>query len=270
MVPFNYDKPDAPNRQLFTDCYLLSLVEPKFVNGIIECEVELGTNAVFNIMIRGFIKRDFYMARLDTRKQYRDCILERPPGNEMEWGNVNPRLPVNPSPTGKTITMKVEAEGGAIRLFRNGDLVDSIIGAREEFTKIRLFAETNNVFVKSVAITPLDSIYESKHQVLIRQLEEAIEELIELNQNDSIPGDEWVNRYQDWNVKAGMLFLYDRLNKVLASDFNRATGGQSVSGKAYPQGRFRGEKIKGRDKYFLETLKILDSAVQYLKQSPEA
>jgi len=126
---------------------------PEFVNGKIECEVYLEKGALFNVMLRGDISNDFYMARLDTRAACWDCFLIRPRGKGWKECNAINTLKHH-SPYGQWLKMRVIADGKRLSLYRDDVLVDEIDDAEVTSGTIGLFAELSNVYVRKVRVLP--------------------------------------------------------------------------------------------------------------------
>jgi hypothetical protein len=126
---------------------------PEFMNGEIECEVYLEEGALFNVMLRGDISNDFYMARLDTRPTNWDCFLIRPVGQGWRECNARSTLKYH-SPHKQWLKMRVVADGKKLSLYRDNELVDGINNAKVTSGTIGLFAEVSNVYVRKVRVLP--------------------------------------------------------------------------------------------------------------------
>jgi hypothetical protein len=134
-----------------------------FSDGVIECEVFLETNAIIDVVLRGniegSIERDqFYMARLDTRDYY-DCILFKPVGKLWSECNAPEELKRRGfvSPSKQWINLKVMAKGRSIHLYRDGVWVDSWDHVQTLSEQIAIFAESADVYVRKITITPYNN-----------------------------------------------------------------------------------------------------------------
>jgi hypothetical protein len=101
---------------------------------------------------------DFLMARLDSRVKRYDCILEKQPGYDWKECNdiqeLSQRGQVSPSQT--WLRMRVVANDNIVELYRNNDRVDWISDAKIVASKIALFAEIGNAYVRKVVISQRD------------------------------------------------------------------------------------------------------------------
>ena len=135
---------------------------PLFMNGEIECEVYLGSGALFDVMLRGIfdvkepnsLNNEFYMVRFDARGgDQLDCILIKPKGS-VDWRKCD--RGEHHSPHSQWLKMRVEADGRRMSLYRDGNLVSQIQidDAKVTTGRIGLFAEQANVYVKEIRISP--------------------------------------------------------------------------------------------------------------------
>ncbi len=125
--------------------------EPRFADGTVECEVYLESGALFNLVLRGDIVDDeFYMARLDARPDYWDSILVKPRGRA--WRECNKGHLSHHSPYARWLTMRVEADGPEISLYRDDQLVDSVNDAEFLDGTIAVFAEEGTAYVRVLRI----------------------------------------------------------------------------------------------------------------------
>lgn len=139
----------VPGRDLSTVLQLHS--EPRFRDGAIECQVYLDYNALFNVIVRGSVPDDqFYMARLDSRQDFWDCVLFKPKGGS--WHECNRGYLLHNSPCRRWLTMRVEADGRRISLYRDGEAVDQIRDAGLRSGTVGLFAEQGTAWVRAVRI----------------------------------------------------------------------------------------------------------------------
>lgn len=128
--------------------------EPFFVDGAIECEVYLEQGAVFDLLLRGNLAvGEFYMARLDARPTHWDCILFKPEGRRWRECNKDKGTLISHSPPNQWLPIRVEAEGSRISVFRDGQLIDQIDDARVTTSRICVFAELANVYVRKIRIS---------------------------------------------------------------------------------------------------------------------
>lgn len=124
---------------------------PRFVNGVVECEVYLEEGALFNVMLRGSISGDeFYMARLDSRPSNYDCLLIKPKGTGWRPLYKTKHL----SPHSQWLKMRVVAEGDRISLYRNKKLVAQIDNAEVKIGRVGFFAECATVYLRKVRVFP--------------------------------------------------------------------------------------------------------------------
>lgn len=127
---------------------------PYFMNGAIECEVSIPTEAIFNVVFRGSItRREFYMARLDTRiaPSYRDCILIKEE-QENHWRTIAVTKYKSKTPADTWVKMRIEAIGTTISLFRDERLVYEVDNVYIRPSMIGLLAEEKTVSVRSVKL----------------------------------------------------------------------------------------------------------------------
>jgi hypothetical protein len=126
---------------------------PDFVNGVIVCRVFMRPNAIFNVVVRAnLVKNSFYMARLDTRSVYRDCILFKAE-NDSSWKECNDFASLKGfSPTEKWMDMRVVVRKNIISLYRDEQLMDQITNANIDGTVIGIFAELANVYLDSIVV----------------------------------------------------------------------------------------------------------------------
>ena len=124
-----------------------------FSNGIIECEVNLNHGALINVMLRGsFGPQDiFYMARLDSRDNFYDCILIK--RGQAGWSVCNDKNNLlYHSPSNQWVRLKISLKNAKIHLFRDGKLVDKISNMQNLSGGIGFFAERGNVYLRRVKI----------------------------------------------------------------------------------------------------------------------
>lgn len=130
---------------------LLLHTEPRFADGTVECEVYLEYGALFNLVVRGDVVDDeFYMARLDSREQFWDCILFKPKGKT--WRECNKGRLSHHSEFRRWTTMRVDAKGRRISVYRDDELVDQILDARHADGTVGLFAEGAHAYVRAIRI----------------------------------------------------------------------------------------------------------------------
>jgi hypothetical protein len=135
----------------------------EFVDGVIECEVDLTLGAVFNVVFRANLvgsnpKRDgeFYLARFDTRedklpkRKTRDGILFKPKGDRWDLCETGA---LDHSPPG-TLMMRVEVSGSYITLYRGKQLIEQISNAKQPGNSIALLAEKQDVHVRMIRVIP--------------------------------------------------------------------------------------------------------------------
>lgn len=139
-----------------------------------------------------------------------------------------------------------------------------VIGRHIDLEKgLQILDEASNYLTDSI---DMKSALVPKHLLLIDQLENAIKDLINLNNDEGI-GSLGLEIY-DWSRQIQTVFLDNMLVDRFFKEFEQATSGSRVSGKALPRGMFRGKEISGRDDHMLRTLNILDKAIDYLKVNP--
>lgn len=141
-----------PPHEKLTRVLLLQKL-PLFSDGVIECEVWLEQESLFNVIVRGDIfAGEFYMARCDTRADWPDCIVFSKGG--MTWQTCNWGIAPSKhhSPHNQWITMRIHAIGRQIRLYREGLLVDEIADAKIILGKIGFFAEIGHAYVRKIRI----------------------------------------------------------------------------------------------------------------------
>jgi hypothetical protein len=125
--------------------------QPRFAEGTIQCEVFLEHNAVFNLVVRGDVSDDeFYMARLDSREEFWDCVLAKARGKA--WRECNKGQLSHHSPFRDWTTMRVDSHRGRISLYRDDQLVDRIADARLSDGNVAMFAECGEVHVRVIRI----------------------------------------------------------------------------------------------------------------------
>jgi hypothetical protein len=125
--------------------------QPRFGEGTIQCEVFLEYGALFNLVVRGDVGDDeFYMARLDSREEFWDCILSKRKGKA--WRECNKGQLSHHSPFREWTTMRVNSRGGRISLYRDGKLVDRIDNATLADGNVAMFAECGQVHVRVIRI----------------------------------------------------------------------------------------------------------------------
>jgi hypothetical protein len=133
---------------------VLCRAEPQFVDGEIECEVYLEQGAIFNLLLRGSLAGgEFYMARLDARPAYWDCILFQPKGRGWHECNKDKGTLTHHSSPNQWLAMRVEAKGSRISIYRDGQLIDQIDDAKVTTGRICAFAELANVYVRRIRIS---------------------------------------------------------------------------------------------------------------------
>jgi len=126
---------------------------PQFVNGVIECEVYLEPNALFDVILRGSLADgEFYMARLDARPTMWDCILFTPKGKGWRECNKDKGTLIHHSPHGQWLKMRIVADGHRISLYRDAQLVDQVDDAKIMIGRVGLFAEVANVYARKIHI----------------------------------------------------------------------------------------------------------------------
>jgi hypothetical protein len=125
--------------------------QPRFREGTVQCEVFLEYGALFNLVVRGDVADDeFYMARLDSREEFWDCILKKRKGEA--WRECNKGHLSHHSPFRQWTTMRVDSRGGRISLYRDDELVDHIEDATPSDGNVAMFAECGQVHVRVVRI----------------------------------------------------------------------------------------------------------------------
>jgi hypothetical protein len=135
----------------------------EFVDGVIECEVDLALGAVFNVVFRANLvgsnlKRDgeFYLARFDTRedklpkRKTQDGILFKPKDN---WWDLCATGAKDHSPSGR-LTMRIEVSGSQITLYRGDQLIEEISDVKQSGNSIALLAEKQDVRVRMIRVIP--------------------------------------------------------------------------------------------------------------------
>lgn len=126
---------------------------PSFSDGVIECEIYLEKRAVFNIIFRGDVtKGQFYMARLDARSNWRDCIVFSKGKTDWQIYNWREHRLRFHSPERRWVTMRVVANKNRVHLFRDGQLVDTCDETKLLSGRIGMFAEVANAYVRRVRI----------------------------------------------------------------------------------------------------------------------
>jgi hypothetical protein len=125
--------------------------QPRFGEGTIECEVFLEYGALFDLVVRGDVSDDeFYMARLDSRMEFWDCILAKTKGKT--WRECNKGQLSHQTPFREWVTMRVDSCGGRISLYRDDERVDRIEHTALSDGNVAMFAECGQVHVRVIRV----------------------------------------------------------------------------------------------------------------------
>jgi len=128
---------------------------PEFRRGTIECDVRLTRNSLLNILFMADIHgRQFYMARLDNRPQWRDSFLEMEP--EYPWWEYRAQSQTI-TPAERWVHIQLEVTPTSAVLYRDHDEVLRIALAnflhKPQGYQIGLFTEGGAVFVDNFAVS---------------------------------------------------------------------------------------------------------------------
>jgi len=137
---------------------------PFFALGEIEGEVYLEHGGIFDLVVRGSCSsEEFYMARLDSRREWYDCFVYKP--KSVTWDkwwicNWESTKLKHYSPSGRRILFKIIASKSSIRLYRDGELVDCVKQPELPLGRIAVFAEEAKVYLRKIAIRTKFPIFE--------------------------------------------------------------------------------------------------------------
>ena len=133
---------------------LLLKTYPRFVDGVIECQVCLEPGALFSLLLRGSLEEDeFYLARLDSTPDWGAGILYK--RRQKHWLECDEKKATRvPSPPGQWLNVRVVARGRRVALYCNERLLDQIDNARVRAGRIGMFAELDDVHVRRVRVFP--------------------------------------------------------------------------------------------------------------------